>query len=144
MKEKTLVEIAVEFNIEINKLRNRINYEKRKGNAIGLKREGILYLNDVDIKYIKKLFNVVEKPVELNIESNNELDFFKIQLEEKDKQISKLQQALDQQQILTKQAQDQSQNLLLENTQIKEKLAEVETQSFWSRLFKRKGKDENN
>lgn len=138
MKEKTLVEIAVEFNIEINKLRNKINYEKRKGNIIGLKRDGVLYLNDIDIKYIKELFNVVEKPVELNIESNNELDFFKIQLEEKDKQISKLQQALDQQQILTKQAQDQSQTLLLENTEIKEKLSEEKNKGFWEKIFKRK------
>lgn len=138
MKEKTLVEIAVEFNIEINKLRNKINYEKRKGNVIGLKRDGVLYLNDIDIKYIKELFNVVEKPVELNIESNNELDFFKIQLEEKDKQISKLQQALDQQQILTKQAQDQSQTLLLENTEIKEKLSEEKNKGFWEKIFKRK------
>lgn len=134
MNEKTLVEIAVEFNIEINKLRNKINYEKRKGNNIGLKNDGVLYLSDNDVNQIKKLFNIVEKPIELN----NEFDFFKIQIEEKDKQISKLQQALDQQQILTKQAQDQSQNLLLENTEIKEKLAEATTKSFWSRIFKRK------
>lgn len=76
--------------------------------------------------------------VELNIESNNELDFFKIQLAEKDKQISKLQQALDQQQILTKQAQDQSQTLLLENTEIKEKLSEEKNKGFLEKIFKRK------
>lgn len=134
MNGKTLVEIAVEFNIEINRLRNKINYEKRKGNNIGLKKDGVLYLSDNDVNQIKKLFNIVEKPIELN----NEFDFLKIQIEEKDKQISKLQQALDQQQILTKQAQDQSQNLLLENTEIKEKLAEATTKSFWSRIFKRK------
>ncbi len=138
MKEKTLVEIAVEFNIEINKLRNKINYEKRKGNLIGFKKDGVLYFNDEDVEQIKSLFNVIENPVELNIEFNNEFSFLKTQLEEKDKQISMLQQAVDQQQILTKQAQDQSHNLLLENIQIKEKLAEENTQSFWSRIFRRK------
>ena len=128
MTEKTLVEIAVEFNIEINKLRNKINYEKRKGNVIGFKKEGVLYLNKDDIKQIKKLFNIIEKPVELNIEFNNEFDFLKIQLEEKDKQISMLQQALDQQQILTKQALDDKKELQIE-------LTDNQNKSFWQRLF---------
>lgn len=136
MEEKTLVEIAVEFNIEINKLRNKINYEKRKGNVIGFKKDGVLYLNSNDIEQIKKYFEVIEKPVELNIELNNEFAFFKKQIEEKDKQIFKLQQALDQQQILTKQAQDQNQNLLLENTEIKKELSEEKNKNFFQRLFK--------
>lgn len=136
MEEKTLVEIAVEFNIEINKLRNKINYEKRKGNVIGLKREGVLYLNHNDVEQIKNFFGVIEKPVELNIEFNNEFSFLKNQLEEKDKQIFKLQQALDQQQILTKQSQDQNQNLLLENVEIKKELSEEKNKNFFRRLFK--------
>ncbi|NHI70592.1 hypothetical protein [Lactococcus garvieae] len=136
MEEKTLVEIAVEFNIEINKLRNKINYEKRKGNAIGFKKDGVLYLNSNDIKQIKKYFGVIEKPIELNVEFNNEFAFLKKQLEEKDKQIFKLQQALDQQQILTKQAQDQNQNLLLENVEIKKELSEEKNKNFFQRLFK--------
>lgn len=138
MEEKTLVEIAVELNIEINKLRNKINYEKRKGNVIGSKKDGVLYLDANDIEQIKKLFGVIEKPVELNIELNNEFDFLKNQLEEKDKQIFKLQKALDQQQILTKQAQDQNQNLLLENVEIKKELNEEKNKSFWSKIFKKR------
>ena len=126
MTEKTLVEIAVEFNIEINRLRNKINYEKRKGNMIGFKRDGVLFLNNDDVKTIKRLFDVVENPVEFN----NEFGFFKTQLEEKDKQISMLHQALDQQQILTKQALDDKKELQIE-------LAENQNKSFWQRLFKK-------
>lgn len=137
MSEKTLVEIAVELNIEINKLRNKINYEKRKGNFIGSKKKGVLYLNADDVEQIKKLFGFVEKPVGLNIEFNNEFDFLKKQLEEKDKQIFKLQQALDQQQILNKQSQDQNKNLLLENSEIKKKLEEEKKKSFWRKIFKK-------
>lgn len=128
MKEKTLVEIAVEFNIEINKLRNKINYEKRKGNLIGFKKDGVLYLNDEDVEQIKSLLNLIEKPVELNVEFNNEFDFLKNQLEEKDKQISMLQQALDQQQILTKQALDEKKELQIE-------LTENQNKTFWQRFF---------
>ena len=126
MTEKTLVEVAVEFNIEINKLRNKINYEKRKGNMIGFKRDGVLFLNNDDVKTIKRLFDVVENPVEFN----NEFGFFKTQLEEKDKQISMLHQALDQQQILTKQALDDKKELQIE-------LAENQNKSFWQRLLKK-------
>lgn len=133
MNGKTLVEIAVEFNIEINKLRNKINYEKRKGNSLGLKKYGALYFSESDIEQLKEMFNIVEKPVEFN----NGVTFFKTQLEEKDRQISKLQQALNQQQIWTKKAQDQSQNLLLENTEMKEKLAEENSKSWFQKLFRK-------
>lgn len=128
MKEKTLVEIAVELNIEINRLRNKINYEKRKGNVIGSKKDGVLYLTDDDVGLIRELFNLVEEPVELNIEFNNEFYFLKSQLEEKDKQISMLQKALDQQQILTKQAIDDNKYLQLE-------LDENVKKGFWKNLF---------
>jgi hypothetical protein len=136
MKEKTLVEIAVELNIEINRLRNKINYEKRKGNVIGRKREGILYLNNDDIEQLKVLFDIVEKPVDLNIEFNDEFVFLKAQLEEKDKQISMLQQALDQQQILTKQIIDDNKYLQLE-------LDENVKKGFWKNLFNFKKKKVN-
>lgn len=126
MTEKTLVEVAVEFNIEINKLRNKINYEKRKGNMIGFKIDGVLYLNNDDVKTIKRLFDVVKNPFEFN----NEFVFFKTQLEEKDKQISMLLQALDQQQILTKQALDDKKELQIE-------LSENQNKSFWQRLLKK-------
>lgn len=136
MKEKTLVEIAVELNIEINRLRNKINYEKRKGNAIGRKREGVLYLNNDDIEQLKVLFDIVEKPVDLNIKFNEEFVFLKAQIEEKDKQISMLQQALDQQQILTKQIIDDNKYLQLE-------LAENVKKGFWENLFNFKKKKVN-
>ncbi|MGO3037576.1 MAG: DUF536 domain-containing protein [Lactococcus lactis] len=128
MKEKTLVEIAVELNIELNRLRNKINYEKRKGNVIGIKRDGVLYLTDDDVGLIRELFNLVEEPVELNIEFNNEFCFLKSQLEEKDKQISMLQKALDQQQILTKQAINDNKYLQLE-------LDGNVKKGFWKNLF---------
>jgi len=134
MIKKTLVEIAVEFNIEINKLRNKINYEKRKGNPIGKKKDGVLILNDSDIEQIKKLFNFDEKTIETNIEVNNDIVFLKTQIEEKDKQISMLQQALDQQQILTNQVQNNAQTLLLENTEIKKELVEEKSKSWWQKL----------
>lgn len=128
MTEKTLVEIAVELNIEINRLRNKINYEKRKGNVIGRKKNGVLYLTDDDVELIRELFNLVKEPVELNVGFNNEFSFFKAQLEEKDKQISMLQKALDQQQILTKQAIDDKKYLQLElDKNVKKK--------FWKNLF---------
>lgn len=130
-------------------MQNKVTYIRRNNKQFGkLNKSGVREFSSTKIQYLKKVLNIAEKPTELSTELSTEfssgVDFIKVQLEEKDKQISKLQQALDQQQILTKQAQDQSQNLLLENTQIKEKLAEVETESFWSRLFKRKGKYENN
>lgn len=128
MKEKTLVEIAVEFNIEINRLRNKINYEKRKGNVLGYKKDGVLYLNNEDIEQIKTLFNLVEKTVDSNIEFNDGFVFLKTQLEEKDKQIFMLQQALDQQQILTKQALDDKKELQIE---LNEKL----NKTFWQKFF---------
>jgi len=134
MIKKTLVEIAVEFNIEINKLRNKINYEKRKGNPIGKKKDGVLILNDSDIEQIKKLFNFDEKTIETNIEVNNDIVFLKTQIEEKDKQISMLQQALDQQQILTNQVQNNAQTLLLENTEIKKELVKEQSKSWWQKL----------
>ncbi|MDN6345519.1 MAG: DUF536 domain-containing protein [Tetragenococcus koreensis] len=58
------------------------------------------------------------------------LFFFKTQLEEKDKQISMLLQALDQQQILTKQALDDKKELQIE-------LSENQNKSFWQRLLKK-------
>jgi hypothetical protein len=126
-------------------VQNKVTYIRRNNKQFGkLNKSGVREFSSTKIQYLKKVLNIAEKPTELSTELSSGVDFIKVQLEEKDKQISKLQQALDQQQILTKQAQDQSQNLLLENTQIKEKLAEVETESFWSRLFKRKGKYENN
>lgn len=93
---------------------------------IGFKRDGVLFLNNDDVKTIKRLFDVVENPVEFN----NEFGFFKTQLEEKDKQISMLHQALDQQQILTKQALDDKKELQIE-------LAENQNKSFWQRLLKK-------
>lgn len=128
MTEKTLVEIAVDLNIEINRLRNKINYEKRKGNVIGRKKNGVLYLTDDDVELVRELFNLVKEPVELNVGFNNEFGFFKAQLEEKDKQISMLQKALNQQQILTKQAIDDKKYLQLElDKNVKKK--------FWKNLF---------
>ena len=102
-------------------MQNKVTYIRRNNKQFGkLNKSGVREFSSTKIQYLKKVLNIAEKPTELSTEFSSGVDFIKVQLEEKDKQISKLQQALDQQQILTKQAQDQSQNLHLENTQIKE------------------------
>ena len=136
---KTIREFATEFSTDIKQVQNKVTYIRRHNKQFGkLNKSGVREFSSAEIQYLKEVLNLAEKPAELSTEFSRGLGFFKIQIEEKDKQISKLQQALDQQQILTKQAQDQSQNLLLENTEMKEKLAEAETKSFWSKIFMRR------
>ncbi|MDT2877073.1 hypothetical protein ACQUD3_12675 [Lactococcus lactis] len=135
---KTIREFATEFSTDIKQVQNKVTYIRRNNKQFGkLNKSGVREFSPTEIQYLKEVLNLAEKPTELSAEFSNEFYFIKVQLEEKDKQISKLQQALDQQQILTKQAQDQSQNLLLENNEIKEKLAEENSTNWFQKLFRK-------
>ncbi|MGV8956158.1 hypothetical protein ACN9TB_00070, partial [Lactococcus lactis] len=57
------------------------------------------------------------------------------QIEGYKEQIKVLTRLLENQQILTKQVQDNAQTLLLENTEVKKELAEEKSKGFWKRLF---------
>ena len=69
---------------------------------------------------IKEVLDLTEKTTELSGEQNKYLE----QIAEYKEQIKTLNRLLENQQILTKQAQDQNQNLLLENVEIKKELNE--------------------
>lgn len=131
----TIREFATEFSIEIKQVQNKVAYIRRKNKQFGtLDNKRIRVFDDAEIKYLKEVLNAAEKPAKLSTEFSNEFDFLKTQLEEKDKQISMLQQALDQQQILTNQVQNNAQTLLLENTEIKKELVEEQSKSWWQKL----------
>jgi len=134
MNEKTILEFANDLGISKKKLENELAKLKRKGTLLGTLIGGVRYLNEVEQDTIKEwVFHEKEVPHKVpkkSTELGSEFNFFKNQLEEKDKQISMLQQALDQQQILTKQALDDKQQLQLE-------LTENQNKNFWKRLFKK-------
>ncbi len=67
---------------------------------------------------IKEVLDLTEKTTELSGEQNKYLE----QIAEYKEQIKTLNRLLENQKILTKQAQDQNQNLLLENVEIKKEL----------------------
>ncbi|MDO4643987.1 MAG: hypothetical protein Q4A74_09120 [Cardiobacteriaceae bacterium] len=130
---KTIREFATEFSIEIKQVQNKVAYIRRKKKKFGeLNKSGIYEFSFDEIQYLKEAFNITEKTTEVSID----FIYLKNQIKEKDKQISLLQQALNQQQILTKQVQDQNNNLLLENQGAKKELFEERNKNFFQRLFK--------
>jgi hypothetical protein len=130
----TIREFATEFSIEIKQVQNKVAYIRRKNKEFGtLDNKGVRVFNDTEIKYLKEVLNVAEKPTELSTEFSGEVDFLKTQLDVKDEQILKLQQALNQQQQLTLMAQKSQEDLRLE-------LAEEKNKSFWARLFNKNNK----
>lgn len=127
----TIREFATEFSIDIKQVQNKVAYIRRKNKQFGtLDNNGVRVFNATEINHLKEVFNVAKKPTELSTEFSNEFDFLKIQLEEKDKQISMLQQALDQQQKLTA-------GVLTEKKQLQLELTEEKNKSFWSKIFKK-------
>lgn len=62
---------------------------------------------------------------------SDEFDLLKVQLKEKDKQISMLQQALDQQQKLIA-------GILSEKTQLQLELTEEKNKSWWLKIFEKR------
>lgn len=128
----TIREFATEFSIDIKQVQNKVAYIRRKNKQFGiLDDKGVRVFDATEIKYLKEVLNVTEKSTELSTEFSNEFNFLKIQLEEKDKQISMLQQALDQQQKLTA-------GILSEKNQLQLELTEEKNKSFWSKFFKKR------
>lgn len=128
----TIREFATEFSIDIKQVQNKVAYIRRKNKQFGtLNDKGVRVFDATEIKYLKEVLNVTEKSTELSAEFSNEFNFLKIQLEEKDKQISMLQQALDQQQRLTA-------GILSEKNQLQLELTEEKNKSFWSKFFKKR------
>lgn len=124
----TIREFATEFSIEIKQVQNKVAYIRRKNKQFGtLDNKGVRVFNDTEIKYLKEVLNVAEKPTELSTEFSREVDFLKTQLDVKDEQILKLQQALDQQQQLTLMAQKSQEELRLE-------LSEEKKKNWWQKL----------
>lgn len=130
----TIREFAAEFSIEIKQVQNKVAYIRRKNKHFGeLNDKGVRVFGDAEIKYLKEVLNVVGNPARLSTELSSEIDFLKTQLDVKDEQILKLQQALDQQQQLTLMAQKSQEDLRIELTEEKNK-------SFWSKLFEKNNK----
>lgn len=128
----TIREFATEFSVDIKQVQNKVAYIRRKNKQFGtLDDKGVRVFGATEIKYLKEVLNVTEKSTELSTEFSNEFSFLKIQLEEKDKQISMLQQALDQQQKLTA-------GILSEKNQLQLELTEEKNKSFWSKFFKKR------
>ena len=71
---------------------------------------------------IKEVLDLTEKTTELSTELSGEQNKYLEQNAEYKEQIKTLNRLLENQKILTKQAQDQNQNLLLENVEIKKEL----------------------
>lgn len=120
MNEKSLVELSVEFNIELQQLKNKINYAVRTGKLDVVKKNG---KNFYDEKAVEKLLNRVENAVEFN----NEIQLLRKQHDEDKKQIENLTKLLDQQQQLTLMAQQNQENLKIE-------LAEERSKTWWQKL----------
>ncbi len=124
----TIREFATEFSIEIKQVQNKVAYIRRKNKKFGtLDTKGVRVFDDAEIKHLKEVLNVAEKPTELSTEFSREIGFLKTQLDVKDEQILKLQQALDQQQQLTLMAQKSQEDLRLE-------LAEEKKKTWWQKL----------
>lgn len=124
----TIREFSTEFSIEIKQVQNKVAYIRRKNKQFGtLDNKGVRVFDDAEIKYLKEVLNVAENPTELSAEFSRERDFLKTQLDVKDEQILKLQQALDQQQQLTLMAQKSQEDLRLE-------LAEAKKKTWWQKL----------
>jgi len=130
----TIREFATEFSIEIKQVQNKVTYIRRGNKQFGkLNDGGNLVFDDAEIKYLKKVLNIAEKPTELSTEFSREVVFLKMQLDVKDEQILKLQQALDQQQKLTA-------GILSEKNQLQLELSEEKNKGFWSKLFNKNNK----
>lgn len=131
---KTIREFATEFSTDIKRVQNKVAYIRRENKQFGkLNKSGVRELSVTEIQYLKEVLNLAEKPTELSSEQNRYLE----QIAEYKEQIKTLNRLLENQQILTKQAQDQNQNLLLENTEIKKELTNEKSKSWFKRLFKK-------
>lgn len=153
MNKKTILEFAGEIGVSKKQVENKLAKLKKQGTYLGTLEGGKRYLNLEEQNELKASFNATYQlpknkapksafkvPKEEKSDSGLGIEnkYYIEQIEGYKEQVKVLTRLLENQQILTKQAQDQSQNLFLENTEIKEKLEKVNNQSFWSRIFKRK------
>jgi predicted RNA-binding protein YlqC (UPF0109 family) len=118
--EKTVVELSVELNIDLQKLKNKINYAVRTGKLEVVKKSGKNY-------YEKKAVETLLNKVENADEFNNEIQLLRKQHDEDKRQIENLTKLLDQQQQLTLMAQQNQENLKIE-------LAEERSKTWWQKL----------
>ena len=130
----TIREFATEFSTDIKQVQNKVAYIRRKNKQFGkLNKSGVREFSIAEIKYLKEVLNLTGKPTELSSEQNKYFE----QIAEYKEQIKILNRLLENQQILTKQAQDQNQNLLLENVEIKKELSEEKNKGFWQKIFRK-------
>jgi serine phosphatase RsbU (regulator of sigma subunit) len=135
---KTIREFATEFSTDIKQVQNKVAYIRRKNKQFGkLNKSGVREFSTAEIKYLKEVLNLTEKPTELSTELSSEQNRYLEQIDEYKEQIKTLNRLLENQQILTKQAQDQNQNLLLENVEIKKELSEEKNKGFWQKIFRK-------
>ena len=118
--EKTVVELSVELNIDLQKLKNKINYAVRTGKLEVVKKSGKNY-------YEKKAVETLLNKVENADEFNNDIQLLRKQHDEDKRQIENLTKLLDQQQQLTLMAQQNQENLKIE-------LAEERSKTWWQKL----------
>lgn len=136
---KTIRKFATEFSTDIKQVQNKVAYIRRKNKQFGkLNKSGVREFSPTEIQYLKEVLNLTEKPTELSTKLSSEQNRYLEQIAEYKEQIKTLNRLLENQQILTKQAQDQNQNLLLENIEIKKELNEEKNKSFWSKIFKKR------
>lgn len=135
---KTIREFATEFSTDIKQVQNKVAYIRRKNKQFGkLNKSGAREFSTTEIQYLKEVLNLTEKPIELSAELSSEQNRYLEQITEYKEQIKTLNRLLENQQVLTKQAQDQNKNLLLENVEIKKELADEKSKSWFKRLFKK-------
>ena len=148
MNKKTILEFAEEIGVSKKQVENKLAKLKKQGTYLGALEGGKRYLNSEEQNTLKALFVLRNKLSENEVPESTfkvpkgggldtEDKYYIEQIEGYKEQVKVLTRLLENQQILTKQAQDQSQNLLLENTEIKEKLAEEKSKSWLKRLFKK-------
>lgn len=146
MNEKTILEFAEDLGVTKKQVENKLAKLKKEGIFLGTLKGGKRYLNFDEQKHLRWLIGKrLEVPeseppkstFKVPNESVNELKIYIEQNKQYEKQIENLTRLLENQQKLTA-------GILSEKNQLQLELEEERSLGFWSRLFKRKGKNENN
>jgi len=146
MNEKTILEFAKDLGVTKKQVENKLAKLKKEGIFLGTLKGGKRYLNFDEQKHLRELMDEgVEAPgskppkstFKVPNESVNELKIYIEQNKQYEKQIENLTRLLENQQKLTA-------GILSEKNKLQLELEEERSLGFWSRLFKRKRKDENN
>lgn len=146
MNEKKILEFAEDLGVTKKQVENKLAKLKKEGIFLGTLKGGKRYLNFDEQKHLMRLLGKgLEVPkkeppkstFKAPNESVNELKIYIEQNKQYEKQIENLTRLLENQQKLTA-------GILSEKNQLQLELEKERNLGFWSRLFKRKGKDENN